>query len=115
MSQAQHVGMEALLVERETRLAECTGELARANVTMESQRTALSAAAGRKGELREENARMAGRCEQLVLALERNLAQLAEREARERQALHELVQIRAELAAPARTTAKPTRQIKGSS
>lgn len=94
-SHAHQGGVETRLAEREARLAECSAELAKAMMTVESQRTALSAAAGREGELREENARLAGRCEQLSLEIERNMQQLAEREARERTALTEIAQLQA--------------------
>ena len=93
-SQAHQGALEIRLAEREARLLECTAEVTKGNLSVESLRTAMSAAAGREGELREENARMTGRCEQLGLEIERTLAQLAEREARERQAHSELAACR---------------------
>lgn len=107
--QATQIGLETRLMERESRLVECTSELRESHVTVESQRVALDAATGRENNLREENARLEGRCEQQSLEIERNLMLLTEREERERLSVAELARLRAELAVAQKTRTAPAK------
>ncbi len=71
---ARQNGLETSLAERETQLEACKTELC---ATVEPLRVSVAAATGRESELREENARLSGRIEQMVDELQRQQAELA--------------------------------------